>query len=174
MFSTKIVLVAFFATARLAQSVVTVQVELNPSSTSTIPHCTTSFLKALSAKLTSTILHATRLHEPLADFAFTQEMQIVDSHVRHRFLRALLPEECTPKCNSAACIISACVNGGCTLCGKNRRLLRSSLDLKWDEVGVDVTSLVAPLLKSFLLDDESTSDGCLGSPQKLGVNVTFV
>ncbi len=182
--------IAFLVLARCAHSEVTVRVEFHPSSTSPIPKCSPSFVNKFHSNLNSFILDATHKHEALADFTFTQEMHLTHSHNR-RFLRFLKPpgaSQCST-CSSGKCGLS-CGYGDCgNLCGTSRLLQNSApmegeieetksderkLALTWDELGVDVTLFVTPLVKNLLLEDTTGSFGCMGNPETLGVNVTFL
>jgi hypothetical protein len=177
-----------------------VRVQINPASNNvTLPTCAESFIDDFQANLTSFVLDATHQITELSDFVIPSGLHLTyfsnDTSSRRRNLRSLTTAKTSAAkkttcnaCNSAGCALS-CGFGICHLCSESRRRLERTreientmmlddmmrrLDANWDQVGVAVTEYITPMVQSFLVGDSIQSFGCLGDPNQLVVNVTYL
>jgi hypothetical protein len=180
---------------------VAVHVEIQPSSsvstsssTTPVAKCSKAFGQDLVSHLTTMVVDATRQTAMLSDFSLTSEMQLTSFYeesrrqVRRRLpilttasSKALFVNQdearnnkfmCHTTCNSSGCR-EVCGTGTCKTCSSGRGRHRRAM-MDWNHVGDQVTSLVTPLLQSYVLEHTEAANGCMGDPDLLHIQVTFL
>lgn len=169
------------------ESFLTVRVQINPNFSYFTPSpCTASFVDSMEANLSEMVLNAAHQISFLSDLKIPSGLHLsYFDNFAVRNLRGLFLKKRTTlsTCSSAGCAISLGI-AVCNLCGNTgRRLARQSITYvdedqrrrlaNWDVVGVDVSAAVQPLLRSFVANSPD-ANSCLGNPDQLAVNVTFL
>ncbi len=184
-------LVLLALTTSRTESYLTVRAQITPSSVSTTA-CSASFINYLQANLTGFVLSATHQIQSLSDFIIPSGLHLTffnNATVNRRYVRSLATTTkakppCTT-CTSAGCTLS-CGVGVCNLCSSSRRALETipitdetqvrerRLSIDWNQTGTIVTSYTIGLLQAYLIQNKAAANGCLGNPNQVVLNVTFI